>query len=157
MSDRFHRPSRHQPRGWGIELRRRLHNAGLSAWELADLLGVHESAITMDALPNQPLHVILELARCLDLHPADHTPSWRTPRRPPDRDALTDLDAMVLFHAHHAGSVSPHDRDTPEWATAIAGLIDSGLLLRADVDTAVLADDVQYGLRLLDSNESTTY
>ncbi|MFD3961905.1 MULTISPECIES: helix-turn-helix domain-containing protein [Streptomyces] len=264
MSDRFHQPSRHQPRGWGNELRRRLHNAGLSAWELADLLGVHESAITMDALPNQPLHVILELARRLDLHPADltpyaeavyqlpryrdaehppgdpsadadaatvlnalahasrpltadylaeslrwtydrtadalahawarpdlggpyslrraaphhftlsprndvltdqqmdwlhpadHAPAWRTPHRPPDRDVLTDLDAMVLFHAHHAGSVSPHDRNTPEWATAIAGLINSGLL-DEDGDTAVLAHDVQYGLRLLDSNESTTY
>ncbi|MFD9374142.1 hypothetical protein ACFWBH_01160 [Streptomyces sp. NPDC059999] len=35
--------------------------------------------------------------------------SWRTPHRPPDRDVLTDLDAAVLFHAHHVGSVSPHD------------------------------------------------
>ncbi|WP_331764353.1 helix-turn-helix transcriptional regulator [Streptomyces sp. NBC_01506] len=265
MTDRFHPPPRYKPRGWGDELRRRLHNAGLSAWELADLLGVHEGAITMDALPNQPLHVVLELARRLDLHPADLTPyaeavyqlprhtdtehppqdpgtdadaaavlnalahagrpltadylaeslrwtydrtadalahawahpelggpyalrraaphhftlsprndvltdrqmdwlhpadhdrSWRTPRRPPDRDVLTDLDATVLFHAHHAGSVSPYDRDTPEWATAIAGLIDSGLLVPTEGDTAVLAPDVQYGLRLLDSDETTTY
>lgn len=31
----------------------------------------------MDALPNQPLHVVLELARRLDLHPADLTPYAR--------------------------------------------------------------------------------
>lgn len=64
----------------------------------------------------------------------------------------------MIFHAHHVGSVSPHDRDSPEWAIAIAGLIDSGLLARGeDGDSAVLTDDVQYGLRLLDSDEATTY
>ncbi|MEU9109898.1 hypothetical protein AB0D54_37360 [Streptomyces xanthophaeus] len=89
------------------------------------------------------------------LHPADHDRSWRTPHRPPDRDVLTDLDAAVLFHAHHVGSVSPHDRDSPEWATAIAGLIGSGLLVHTDANSAVLSDDVQYGLRLIDSDETT--
>lgn len=58
----------------GEELRRRPHNAGMSAWELADLLGVHEADITLDHLPNLPLRVVLELARRLDLHPADLTP-----------------------------------------------------------------------------------
>ncbi|MFJ4771909.1 hypothetical protein ACIP88_22835 [Streptomyces uncialis] len=91
------------------------------------------------------------------LHPADHDRSWRTPHRPPDRDVLTDLDVAVLFHAHHVGSVSPHDRDSPEWVTAIAGLIDSGLLVHTNGDTAVLSDDLQYGLRLTDSDETTTY
>ncbi|MCA1224058.1 hypothetical protein, partial [Streptomyces sp. 8L] len=62
------------PRGWGEELRRRQHNAGMTAWELADLLGVHEHDISLDHLPNQPLHVVLELARRLDLHPSDLTP-----------------------------------------------------------------------------------
>ncbi|ATM24835.1 hypothetical protein SMD44_p20052 (plasmid) [Streptomyces alboflavus] len=265
MTDRFHQPPRYQPRGWGDELRRRLHNAGMSAWELADLLGVHEHDVTMDALPNQPLHVVLELARRLDLHPADLTPyaeavyqlpryrdtqtppegpgadadaaavlnalahagcpltadylaeslcwtydrtadalahawarpelggpyalrraaphhftlsprndvltdeqmtwlhpadhnlAWRKSRRPLERDVLADLDAVVLFHAHHAGSVSPHDRDSPEWAAAIAGLIDSGLLVRTEGDAAVLTDDVAYCLRLLDSDETPIY
>ncbi|MFF4392260.1 hypothetical protein ACFY0G_36735 [Streptomyces sp. NPDC001552] len=63
----------------------------------------------------------------------------------------------MIFHAHHAGSVSPYDQDSPEWATALAGLIDSGLLVHTDGNTAVLSDDVQYGLRLLDSDETTTY
>ncbi|MFG3398842.1 hypothetical protein [Streptomyces parvus] len=35
---------------------------------------VHEHDITLDNLPNQPLHVVLELARRLDLHPGDLTP-----------------------------------------------------------------------------------
>ncbi|WP_331746140.1 hypothetical protein OG936_40095 (plasmid) [Streptomyces sp. NBC_00846] len=35
--------------------------------------------------------------------------------------------------------------------------LDSGLLVHTEGDTAVLAADVQYCLRLLDSNETTTY
>ncbi|MGW5677000.1 hypothetical protein ACWEV4_18305 [Streptomyces sp. NPDC003860] len=69
-----YKPPRYKPRGWGEELRRRQHNAGMSARELADLLGVHEADITLDHLPDQPLHIVLELARRLDLHPADLTP-----------------------------------------------------------------------------------
>ncbi|MFE7429253.1 TetR family transcriptional regulator [Streptomyces sp. NPDC057545] len=68
-----YKPPRYKPRGWGEELRRRQHNAGMSAWELADLLGVHEHDISLDHLPNQPLHVVLELACRLDLHPGDRT------------------------------------------------------------------------------------
>ncbi|MDX3426037.1 MULTISPECIES: hypothetical protein [unclassified Streptomyces] len=44
---------------------------------LADLPGVHEHDISLDHLPNQPLHVVLELARRLDLTPAT------SPRTPP--------------------------------------------------------------------------
>jgi hypothetical protein len=44
---------------------------------LADLPGVHEHDIPLDHLPNQPLHVVLELARRLDLTPAT------SPRTPP--------------------------------------------------------------------------
>ncbi|WP_326791690.1 hypothetical protein OHA79_03385 [Streptomyces sp. NBC_00841] len=91
------------------------------------------------------------------LHPAHHNLTWRNPRQPLERDVLTDLDVAVLFHAHHDGSVSPDDRDSPEWATATAGVIDPGLLVHTESDTAVLADDVQYGLRLLDSDETPTY
>ncbi|QCW79037.1 hypothetical protein EQG64_21800 [Streptomyces sp. S6] len=112
MTGRFHQSRRHQPRGWGDELRRRLHNAGMSAWELADLLGVQEHDITMDALPNQPLHVILELARRLDFHPADLTPYaeavYRLPRyrdaQQPPEDPGPDADAVTVLNAlAHAG------------------------------------------------------
>ncbi|WP_281154668.1 hypothetical protein [Streptomyces sp. HYC2] len=238
----------------------------MTSWELADLLGVHESDIRLDALPNQPLHVVLELARHLDLHPADltpfaedvyhlprhhqvqqppkpsteadavavlnalahagrpvtadylaetlhwntdrttealehawdnptlggpyalrrvasahftltprmdvltdeqmnaihpgnHTATWRNPngthRRPLQRDVLSDLDATVLHHAWHHGSVSA-DEHRP-WAHAIAGLIDAGYLtITTDGDT-VLADDVQYGLRAIDTDDVNPY
>ncbi|WP_443290536.1 hypothetical protein [Streptomyces sp. IBSNAI001] len=104
-------PRKHQPRGWGTEIRRRLHSAGMTSWELADLLGVHENDIRLDALPNQPLHVVLELARCLDLHPADLTPFaeevYRLPRhhqvqQPHDPGAEADA-AAVLNALAHAG------------------------------------------------------
>jgi hypothetical protein len=264
-----YKPPRYKPRGWGEELRRRQHNAGMSAWELADLLGVHEADISLDHLPNQPLHVVLELARRLDLHPADltpyaagvydrpryfdaqlppepapgtdtdavallnalahagrpltadflaeclrwnldrvsdaierawahphlagpyalrctapahftlsprldvlterqmnwvhpanHTEAWRNPRdahyRPLQRDVLSDEDAAVLFEASYDGSVST-DPEEPTAAT-IAGLLDAGLLVRADDSgTAVLADDVRYGLRLTDADDVSTY
>ncbi|WP_221360228.1 hypothetical protein [Streptomyces beigongshangae] len=64
------------------------------------------------------------------VHPAGHDRSWSTPHRPSERDVLTELDAAVLFHVHHVGSIFPHDRDSPERA-AIMGLIDSGLLVHA--------------------------
>jgi hypothetical protein len=107
VTDRFHQPPRYKPRGWGEELRRRLYNAGVSAWELAELLGVHEHDVTMDALPNQPLHVVLELARRLDLHPADLTPYaedvYRLPRyrdtQTPPEGPGTDADAAAVLNA----------------------------------------------------------
>ncbi|MFI9052026.1 hypothetical protein [Streptomyces sp. NPDC053427] len=57
----------------------------------------------------------------------------------------------MLFRAHYDGCVSPEGRESPEWASAIAGLIDAGLLVLVDDDIAALADDVQYGLRTLDA------
>ncbi|MFE4957965.1 hypothetical protein ACFRCW_28835 [Streptomyces sp. NPDC056653] len=52
-------------------LKRRLLAAGMTPWQLADLLGVHEHQIDLEELPDLPVHVLLELARRLDLHPAD--------------------------------------------------------------------------------------
>ena len=52
-------------------IRDRLHATGMSSWELADLLGVHEHEIDLEELPDQPLRVVYELARRLDIHPAD--------------------------------------------------------------------------------------
>lgn len=53
----------------------RLHEAGLSLWELGDFLGVHphelHSAGKPGALLDQPVRVLVDLARRLDLHPAD--------------------------------------------------------------------------------------
>lgn len=108
-----YKPPRYKPRGWGEELRRRQHNAGMSAWELADLLGVHEHDITLDNLPNQPLHVVLELARRLDLHPGDLTPYaaqvYDHPRYfdaqfPTEPVPGTDSDAVAVLNAlAHAG------------------------------------------------------
>ncbi|MEU1127049.1 hypothetical protein ABZ371_26555 [Streptomyces sp. NPDC005899] len=85
----------------------------MSNWELADLLGVHEHDIPLDHLPNQPLHVVLELARRLDLHPADLTPYaaevYNHPLHfdaqfPTDPAPGTDTDAIALLNAlAHAG------------------------------------------------------
>lgn len=263
-----YKPPRYKPRSWGEELRRRQHHAGMTAWELADLLGVHEHDISLDHLPNQPLHVVLELARRLDLHPSDltpyaaevynhprhfdaqfptepapgtdtdavallnalahasrpltadflaeslgwdldrvsdaierawayphlagpyalrraapahfaltprldvltdrqmnwvhpanHTEPWRHPRdshyQPLQRDVLSSQDAAVLFQASYEGSV-PTDPEEPT-AVTVAGLLDAGLLVRADDGTAVLADDVRYGLRLTDADNVSTY
>ncbi|HWU07364.1 MAG TPA: hypothetical protein VN520_13465 [Streptomyces sp.] len=43
----------------------------MTAWQLADLLGVHEHQIDLDELPDLPVRVLLALARRLDLNPAD--------------------------------------------------------------------------------------
>ncbi|MFE3632336.1 hypothetical protein [Streptomyces goshikiensis] len=52
-------------------VKRRLLAAGMTAWQLADLLGVHEHQIDLEELPYLPVRVLLELARHLDIHPAD--------------------------------------------------------------------------------------
>ncbi|WP_412074634.1 hypothetical protein ACLF6K_00145 [Streptomyces xanthophaeus] len=70
------------------------------------------------------------------LPPADRNLAWSKPRRPLERDALPDLDATVLVHAHDE-EAPPRDRDSPEWAAAIAGLINSGLLIPTEGDTAI--------------------
>lgn len=175
MTDRLHPPPRYKPRGWGDELRRRLHNAGLSAWELADLLGVHESAITMDALPNQPLHIILELARRLDLHPADLTPyaegvyqlpRYRDAEHPPNEPGA-DADAAAVLNAlAHTGRPLTADYlaeslgwayDRTAEALAHPELGGPYALRRAAPHHFTLSprNDVQYGLRLID-DETTT-
>ncbi|WP_326770694.1 hypothetical protein OG978_44050 (plasmid) [Streptomyces sp. NBC_01591] len=74
-----------------------------------------------------------------------------------ERDVLTDMDATVLFQAFYAGSVSPHDRVPPEWAAALAGLTEAGLLVLTEADAAVLADDAQYGLRVIQADETSAY
>lgn len=92
------------------------------------------------------------------VHPANHTELWRNPgtrtTAPLQRDVLSDQDTATLFQASYEGAVST-DPEKPTAAT-VAGLLDAGLLVRADHGTAVLADDVRYSLRLTD-DDSTAY
>lgn len=80
----------------------------MSARKLAGLLGVHEHDISLDHLPNQPLHVVLELARRLDLHPRDLTPyaaeAYNHPLHfdaqfPTEPAPCTDRDAVAVLNA----------------------------------------------------------
>ncbi|MEV7729130.1 hypothetical protein AB0P15_31030 [Streptomyces sp. NPDC087917] len=89
-------------------IKRRLLAAGMTGWQLADPLGVHEHQIDLEELPDLPVHILLELARRLDMHPADLMPGsdhlFELPlqrqvadRRPAgaDHDALTVLTALA--------------------------------------------------------------
>ena|SRR6266849_2842216 len=60
----------------GPTLRERLRDAGLSAWELGDLLGIHPHLLRgPHPLPaGRPVQVLIEIARRLDIHPADLVP-----------------------------------------------------------------------------------
>ncbi|MFJ1938577.1 MULTISPECIES: helix-turn-helix domain-containing protein [unclassified Kitasatospora] len=94
-------------------LQERLHAAGMTVWQLADLLGVHEHQIDLDELPDLPVRVLHEIARRLDLHPADilretddlyalpraHPPGKKPPvKKPPGiaHDALRLVNALAL-------------------------------------------------------------
>jgi hypothetical protein len=60
----------------GPTLRERLRDAGLSAWELGDLLGIHPHLVRGPdpLLTGRPVQVLIEIARRLDSHPADLVP-----------------------------------------------------------------------------------
>jgi hypothetical protein len=88
-------------------LNQRLQAGTLSLWELGDLLGVHPHHLhthdTAGGLVNQPVRVLIDLARQLDMHPAGLIAGLepvRANRREsascepdagPDHDALTVL------------------------------------------------------------------
>jgi len=65
-----------RPAMTGPGLRERLRDAGLSAWELGDLLGIHPHLVSGPDPPlaGRPVQVLIEIARRLDLHPADLVP-----------------------------------------------------------------------------------
>jgi len=101
----------------------RLHDAGLSLWELGDFLGIHphelRSAGKPGALLAQPVRVLVDLARRLDLHPADLVedlePVLSTRRLTPTPAAAetepdTGADALVLLTTLAMTSV-PLDSD----------------------------------------------
>lgn len=54
----------------------RLRDAGLSAWELGDLLGIHPHLVSgpHPLVLDRAVQVLIELARRLDIHPADLVP-----------------------------------------------------------------------------------
>ncbi|WP_327135414.1 hypothetical protein OG311_37455 [Streptomyces sp. NBC_01343] len=83
----------------------------MTGWQLADLLGVHEHQIDLEELPELPVRVLLELARRLDMNPADLMPGadelFERPRqrqvvdRRPARanhDALTVITALAYAY-----------------------------------------------------------
>lgn len=97
----------------GPTLPERLRDAGLSAWELGDLLGIHPHLVSgpHPPLTGRPVQVLIEIARRLDIHPADLIPELEpllaSSRRAPgdasgqDRraDALTVLTALATARA----------------------------------------------------------
>jgi hypothetical protein len=107
------------PPGAGL-YRERIAASGLSPWELGDLAGIHPHLLTGPELADQPARVLVELARALQMHPADLYPDLRavTGHRQhhaddtgtdsaPDarRDALTLLTAL----AYARGPLTPGD------------------------------------------------
>jgi hypothetical protein len=98
----------------GPTLRERLRDAGLSAWELGDLLGIHPHLVRGPdpLLTGRPVQVLIEIARRLDIHPADLVPELEPllPHRRQARgddlgsqdgraDALTVLTALATARA----------------------------------------------------------
>lgn len=85
----------------------RLHDSGLSRWELGDLLGVHPHDLRGGGgLLDQPVRVLIDLARLLDLHPADLVAALepvlanrRTPAGGRRSGVDLDGDALVLLTA----------------------------------------------------------
>jgi hypothetical protein len=51
-------------------------DAGLSAWELGNLLGIHPRLVSGSYPPllDRPVQVLIEIARRLNIHPADLVP-----------------------------------------------------------------------------------
>ncbi len=108
----------------GPALPGRLRDAGLSAWELGDLLGIHPHLVSgpHPPLTGRPVQALIEIARRLDIHPADLVPELdpllACHRQPPGdtghgrrADALTVLTALATARAPlTAGQLAPQRR-----------------------------------------------
>lgn len=80
--------------------------AGLSLWELGDLLGIHPHYLhpTTERLDSLPAAVLVDLARRLDMHPCDLMPELdavlangrRTPHQPAGGQTQRDDTRLVL-------------------------------------------------------------
>lgn len=110
--------------------RQRVHANALSLWELGDLLGIHPHHLhtqdTAGGLPNQPVRVLIDLARRLDMHPADLIDDFDTVlanhRTPPAADAGDhDADALTVLNALATTSVPLTAEDL---ATALGWTLD---------------------------------
>ncbi|GAB1639603.1 helix-turn-helix domain-containing protein [Krasilnikovia sp. MM14-A1259] len=112
-------------------LQQRMHAAGLSLWELGDLLGVHPHHLhrydTSGGLAGQSVRTLIELAARLDLHPADLVPALEpvlaNRREPPAaaRAADLDTDALAVLTALATSSVP---LTAEELATALTWPLD---------------------------------
>lgn len=104
----------------------RMHAAGLSLWELGDLLGIHPHHLhtydTAGSLPNQPVLALIDLAARLDLHPADLVPA---------------LERVLTNRRHPPAAVPPADLDT-EALSVLTALATSGEPLTTDELTTAL-------------------
>jgi hypothetical protein len=93
------------------EFQERLHASALSRWELGDLLGVHPHLLPEygpGSLGHLPARLVVEVARHLDMHPADlvagldtvlHHPRLHNRPEPADTDAAADVDALTVLNA----------------------------------------------------------
>jgi hypothetical protein len=123
-------------------LRDRLRDAGMSAWELGDLLGIHPHLVNDShgqPLTGRPVHALIEIARRLDIHPADLVPELKPllTRRQARRDtggsqdrradALAVLTALATARAPlSAGQLTRAlDWPLPRAAAAIAAAQDN--------------------------------
>jgi hypothetical protein len=92
-----------------LTLRDRLRDAGMSTWELGDLLGIHPHLVSSShgqPLTARPVHALIEIARQLDLHPADLVPELepllsrrRQARRDADGGQDRRADALAVLTA----------------------------------------------------------
>lgn len=82
----------------------RVRAAGLSLWELGDLLGIHPHYLhpTTERLDSLPVAVLVDLARRLDMHPGDIAPQLdsvlhnaRAPQQPDTDHAAPATDAAL--------------------------------------------------------------
>lgn len=101
------------------QLRRHQQHSGLSLWELGDLLGIHPHLLHVgdasDALLDQPVRILIDLARRLDLHPAD---------------LVTALQPLLDHQRREDTITAPSDE--PDTRTVLVALATAGTPLTTD-------------------------
>jgi hypothetical protein len=106
----------------------RLRDAASSTRELGDLLGIHPHVLyqlELGALLNQPVHIVLELARHLDIDPIELVRALNDslardfPTSPPDDTADDDAETILA-----ALAISPAPVGADELATALSWTLD---------------------------------
>ncbi len=102
----------------------RIAASGLSAWELGNLLGIHPHLLAGPALGDQPTRLLVELARILQIHPAelyadletvltykraDHGPRARRSDNSPANERAGDAVTMLTALAYARAPLGPGD------------------------------------------------